>query len=363
MLKNELLDLVARLSSCIFLGDEDIAKDPEWLKITKDYTVESFLAARQLRLWPRVLQPYVASWIPQVYKIQKQLARADAMITPVIERRRSEKISVERHDSIEWVEAIAKEKNIDYWPAAMQLNMALSAIHTTADLITTTMYELVQRPDDIAALRKEIIEVVGTGGLEHVSLYKLKLMDSAIKEAQRIKPVLSSKFLFYHRKKEKALDFLPWKVFARLTFRTVNMVRTATADITLDNGLSIPKGTRLGVSTHAQWDPQVYPNPEEFQVDRFVKLRERPGEENVWQLSTTRPEQIAFGHGIHACPGRFLAANEIKIMLCHLLLKFDWKISADSPPIVPVQNGIMLDSSPMVKVDVRERQPEVSLII
>ena len=141
------------------------------------------------------------------------------------------------------------------------------------------------------------------------------------------------------------------------------MVRTATAAITLPSGLHIPKGTRMGVSTHAQWDSDVFPNAHEFQVDRFVKLRERPGEENVWQLSTTRPEHIAFGHGIHACPGRFLAANEMKIMLCHLLLKYDWKVSSDSPPIVHMQNGIFLDSSPLVKVDVKSRTPEVELLI
>jgi len=35
---------------------------------------------------------------------------------------------------------------------------------------------------------------------------------------------------------------------------------------------------------------------------------------------------IGFGHGMHACPGRFFAGNELKVALAHLLLKYDWKM-------------------------------------
>jgi cytochrome P450 len=149
----------------------------------------------------------------------------------------------------------------------------------------------------------------------------------------------------------------------KLTKSKVNMLRKSTADVILSTGLKIPKGTRLGVSAHAQWDPKVYQSPEEFQVDRFVKLSERPGEANKWQLTTLRPEHIAFGHGMHACPGRFLAATEVKMALCHLLLNYDWRLSAGSPSIQLMQNGVMMDSSPMVQADVRSRQPEIRLII
>lgn len=139
------------------------------------------------------------------------------------------------------------------------------------------------------------------------------------------------------------------------------MVRTATGDIRLPDGLHIPKGTRLGVSSHAAWDPNVFPNADKFDAFRFLRLREQPGSENLWQLTTTRPEQIAFGHGKHACPGRFLAANEIKIALCHLLLKYDWKLSPSTTVPKAVSSGIMLDSDPTVKIKVRSRLAEVEL--
>lgn len=196
VLKEELLDLVARLSSTIFLGDEKISKDKDWLRVTKEYTVDSFLASHQLRTYPQFLWPIIAPFLPQVRKVRAQMKQAEAAIQPIIERRRAEKSELEHFDSVEWLEQVAREKGIEYRPAAMQLTLALSAIHTTTDLLTTTMYELLQHPEVIPALREEIIDVVKDEGLKHSSLYNLKLMDSVIKEAQRLKPVLSSKLFW-----------------------------------------------------------------------------------------------------------------------------------------------------------------------
>jgi len=147
---------------------------------------------------------------------------------------------------------------------------------------------------------------------------------------------------------------------ARLTGK-VNMVRKATHNIRLPSGFEIPKGTRLGIPANASWDPSIFPEPEKFDPYRFVRLREQPGEEDRWQLTTLRSEQIAFGHGKHACPGRFLAANEIKIALCHLLLKYDWKLSSSSPVPTAISHGIMLDSDPTTLAMVRSRESEVAL--
>ncbi|KAJ4303026.1 hypothetical protein N0V90_001917 [Kalmusia sp. IMI 367209] len=333
-MKNELLDLIARLSSAIFLGDEEVSTDPIWLNLTKNYTVDSFIAAHQLRMYPSFMWPIMAKILPQARKVNAQFKQAEAIINPIIERRRVEKArgELERFDAVEWAEQVSQEKGIPYSPAAAQLNMALSAIHTTADLITTTMYELLQSPKTIDLLREEIVSVISDGGLKHSSLYNLRLMDSVIKEAQRLKPVLS-----------------------------LNMVRKATHNIELPSGFQIPKGTRLGVPANASWDPAVFPEPEKFDPYRFVRLREQPGEEDRWQLTTLRSEQIAFGHGKHACPGRFLAANEIKIALCHLLLKYDWKLSPSTPAPAAISHGIMLDSDPTTKAMVRSRTAEVGL--
>jgi cytochrome P450 len=35
---------------------------------------------------------------------------------------------------------------------------------------------------------------------------------------------------------------------------------------------------------------------------------------------------MGFGYGRHACPGRFFAANEIKLILARMILDFDMKM-------------------------------------
>ncbi|KAF3765310.1 cytochrome P450 [Cryphonectria parasitica EP155] len=335
-LKDGLLDLVARLSARVFLGDEEITHNASWLGITKSYTVDSFLASHELRTYPRFLQTIIHWFLPRAQKVRAQLKEAESIIKPVMERRRAERASstglAEKSDTIEWTEQIARERKLQYYPAAFQLNLAVSAIHTTTDLLAHTVYCLLQNPEFIQPLRDEIISVVAEGGLKHASLYKLKLMDSVVKEAQRLKPPMS-----------------------------VNMNRVAMRDTRLPDGTLIPKGTKVGVSCQAMWDASVYPEPEKFDGYRFLRLREQPGNDNAWQLTTTRPEHIAFGHGKHACPGRFLAANEIKIVLCHMLLKYEWQLSASSPQPKIFTSGIMMDSDPTVKVSMRGRRAEVEL--
>ncbi|OLN93216.1 Fumitremorgin C monooxygenase 5 [Colletotrichum chlorophyti] len=341
LLKDSTLDLVARLSARVFLGEEEVTHNASWLRITKEYTVNSFMASHEIRSYPQFLRPIVHWFLPRARMVRAQLRVAESIIGPVIARRRAEKASttaaspnqLERSDSIEWLEQLSQSRKLDYQAAALQLNLAISAIHTTTDLLTHTMYQLMLNPEFIQPLRDEIASVVTSDGeLKHSSLYNLELMDSVIKEAQRLKPPMS-----------------------------VNMNRVATGKTRLLNGTVIPKGAKVGVASHAMWDPDLYPNPERFDGRRFLNLRRQTGNENSWQLTSTRPEHIAFGHGKHACPGRFLAANEIKIALCHMLLKYDWKLSPPTTIPVTISHGIMLDSDPTVKVMLRRRQPEINL--
>lgn len=51
-------------------------------------------------------------------------------------------------------------------------------------------------PEYFELLRKEIVDVLGSRGLSKQSLTDLKLMDAVIKETQRLKPVILSRFPF-----------------------------------------------------------------------------------------------------------------------------------------------------------------------
>jgi cytochrome P450 len=99
---------------------------------------------------------------------------------------------------------------------------------------------------------------------------------------------------------------------------------TAPEGLKLKSGHTVPIGATVGISNHNV--NMSHPDPGTFDGFRFSKLRENSGHEFKHQLCTTGTDSISFGHGTHACPGRFFAANEIKVVLAHLLLNFDIKL-------------------------------------
>ena len=131
------------------------------------------------------------------------------------------------------------------------------------------------------------------------------------------------------------------------------MKRNALADIKLSNGQMIPKGTRIVVSTSGRLSPEEYGDPLQFDGHRFLRWRGTE-KDNESHLVATGASHLGFGHGRHACPGRFFAANESKVLLCHLLMKYDWKV-APGAPTEPVSSGFRLAPNPKGNLMVRKR--------
>lgn len=129
-------------------------------------------------------------------------------------------------------------------------------------------------------------------------------------------------------------------------------------DVELADGTHIPRGTLLAVASTRHWDPEVYPEPEAFDGYRFYKLRQEKNKENTSQFVSTSQDHLGFGHGEHACPGRFFASNEIKIMLCHILLKYDWRLIEGEEPKITVY-GFNLIADPKSRLEIRRRQEEL----
>ena len=138
------------------------------------------------------------------------------------------------------------------------------------------------------------------------------------------------------------------------------MNRWVKKETVLEDGTVLPKGSRIMVLTNYM-DPSVYEEPEKFNHNRFLHMRSQPGQENAWQFVTTNSEHMLFGHGQHACPGRFFASNEIKIALCHLLLKYDWQFvpSEGRPPVQEIESSIRLSSTGRIMC--RRRKEEINL--
>lgn len=134
------------------------------------------------------------------------------------------------------------------------------------------------------------------------------------------------------------------------------MMRRATKDLTLSNGLKIPKGERVWVDTTHMLSEAVWENSAEFDPYRFTKLR-GTDKDHIAHFVSTSAEHVGFGHGQHACPGRFFAANELKILLCHIILKYDWKLPEGQSSDF-FHFGLSLVPNQEMKILVRRREDE-----
>lgn len=113
-----------------------------------------------------------------------------------------------------------------------------------------------------------------------------------------------------------------------------------------------------------------------FDPWRFYDLREVSNSPNKYQYVTPSTDYLAFGHGKHAwcvipfvrisafltpktcrtSPGRFFAANEIKTMLAHIILRYDVKFAIEG--VRPKNEDVFLQTFPASGVHVlfRNRQ-------
>jgi cytochrome P450 len=105
------------------------------------------------------------------------------------------------------------------------------------------------------------------------------------------------------------------------------------------------------VLSHAiNQDPKLYPDPARFDAFRFSRLREIPGNELKYQHATTGIDNINFGHGIWACPGRFFASAEIKVVLAYLLMHYDLKLKPGEAKPSQQHFGLAILPDPLAEV-------------
>lgn len=334
---DSMLDLIARLSSRVFLGDR-LCRNEEWLKVTKEYTGDAFKAAQKLTLVPSLFKVLVPIFSADYRVVRAQLRRAQSLIRPVIEERHALKEQARKagkpvpvfNDAIDWAEAECGGYSYD--PASFQLLLSFAAIHTTSDLLSKIMLLLATEPTLMDPLREEMVSVLSKGGWSKTSLFNMKLVDSTMKEAQRVMPL-----------------------------GRVSMQRIAMKDVHLKGeNITLRKGQHVTVDSTGDAYPNVFPNPEKFDIYRWLRLRETPDFANKAHFVSTSPEHLGFGHGMHACPGRFFAANEVKLTLCYLLLNYDWELAPGTTAEVGTF-GLSNFIYPGSKLRYKRREAEIDL--
>ncbi|KAH7020695.1 cytochrome P450 [Microdochium trichocladiopsis] len=325
-----IMKIVSRMSARVFMGEE-LCRDDKWNVAAADYTRKLFSSTTLLSEKPRWMRPWIHWFMPEIQEVRTAQAAAIEAFQPHLDRREKEKAAALARgedyrvdDSIEW---FAKEGST-HPPAIDQTRLTVVAIHTTSDLLTEAMLNIAMHPELFQPLREEVVSVLSTHGLKKTGLYELQLMDAVLKESQRLKPVL-----------------LSWK-------------RILIEDVTLPSGTALKKGEKVAVSLLHMWDDEQWKDAATFDPYRFIRMRESSNEANASHLVSTSPSHMGFGHGVHACPGRFFASNELKIALCHLILKYDWKLPGAKRPD-PVVIGMQYMANPESNLLFRRRKEEL----
>lgn len=194
MIRDDILEVVARVSSRVFLG-AGLCRNRRWLDIAKTFTVDSFALSFIMRMVPAIFRPLVYIALPHSARLRKSVRDGRKIIMPEVHKRKAAVDAAKAagvkppkvSDTIGWMYDVAKGQDLDF--VCGQLSLTMAAIHTTTEGVCRALLDVCKYPEVAQQLRDEIIEVVGREGWAKTTLYKLRLMDSFLKEGQRMTPL------------------------------------------------------------------------------------------------------------------------------------------------------------------------------
>ncbi|KAJ6561500.1 cytochrome P450 [Mycena vulgaris] len=266
-----IMEITSRVYNRPFLGL--ICRNAEYISVTTEFAVKVTKSAAILHLVPEILRPIAMRLFGSR---DSSTRKAMKFLGPILQERldmddkygKDWPNSDRPNDLISWLldytEGIPRRRTVSNLTRTL-LALNFAAIHTTTQVFIQAFYNLAAHPEYVSPLREEIESVVNSEG---------------------------------------------WTRSAMM-----GALRQAVEDFTFTDGTTIPAGTNLG----------IYTPTDGFDPFRFYHMRSEAGEGNKHQLVTPSSDFLSFGIGRQACPGRFLAANVLKLLLAHVIMTYDVK--------------------------------------
>lgn len=212
-------------------------------------------------------------------------------------------------------------------------------------------------PEIVPELREEIRDVLAESGgiFTSAALQKMKKMDSFLRETSRHNPPGFGEFSSF----AVPLTWFLSSSISPLTRPAASFSRKVLKSFTLSSGQVIPAGAIIETPAIAiNNDPSLHPDNEAFDPLRFYRPRadaaaEGSGKKSAAagaanQFVSVNQGHLTFGLGRHACPGRFFAANEIKMILANAVMRFDvTNLEGVEGRIPNLEFGAMVGLSPL----------------
>ncbi|KAK4444584.1 cytochrome P450 [Podospora aff. communis PSN243] len=320
-LYSDMASVISRVTNRVFVGAPK-CRDPNLLRVSLRYASQLPIIGQILKATWEPIRPVAAFFLTIPLRIT--MRNWTAVLRDEIETRMAvynarqrdpEKKSAEPepNDFLQWSIHQAMASGDPYmWKtstlAARILLVNFAAIHTSTMSITGAILDLVaSKQEYIDELREEIESVLAEHGGEwnKRALAKMEKLDSVMRESARLN-----------------------------SFVTIGLPRRVVAKdgITTPSGVKLPYNSTVIVPSYTVLhDDERYPDAEEFKPFRFAEQRsdetvgyvKRAGK----QFATTSTDFLTFGHGRYACPGRFFAANELKLILGHVVMNYDFEVT------------------------------------
>ncbi|KIO00384.1 hypothetical protein M404DRAFT_29539 [Pisolithus tinctorius Marx 270] len=336
-------EIVCRASNRVFVG-LPLCRDPDWIDLNSQFAVDVATDANILNMFPKLLVPFVSKILPNTAAgIERAIKHLDPIIKDRLRRMRDhgDEWSDKPNDILQWL-IDEKQESTTRQLTLRVLTINFASIHSTTNVrfgslplernvmswqtFTQALYNLAAYSQYVGPLREEVDAVIREHGWTKEALALMHRVDSFLAETQRLEGLSAS------------------------------VQRKAMKDLTLSDGTFIPKGTHLSVPTYLMHrDSTVYENPDAFDPFRFSQLRAEGNESGRHQMVAVNQDYFPFGYGKHACPGRFLAANELKTMLAYILTMYDVKFEDKVSRPASIHWDLNVIADPTVRVMFRKR--------
>ncbi|KAF9889279.1 hypothetical protein FE257_007387 [Aspergillus nanangensis] len=330
MLKDCVFKVFSQIMSRTFINDQDYYRNPEWVNASSEYVELSAIAGFELRRYPKWAKPLAARFSPNCRKLRSLFKHINALLMPLKEKLDKQGLEADPKNPLSFLHQKLPGQSEEL--VSMIIGLCLVSYDGGGELFTHVLHSVWGNDQLVNDLRSEIVTVVGKEGFNRNSLQNLVLMDSVLKEAQRLHP-------------ESVLL----------------LQRLALEKVVLADGLIIPKDTPIMVSAAHALDASVWPDGDKFDGYRFFHLRQKADpslNQASYSFTSTSPDHFSFGHGSQACPGRFFASYMQKILLCHMLMKYDVSVTIPEDGAW-FNRGQTHVAHPELKARVRRRKEEI----
>jgi cytochrome P450 len=261
-------------------------------------------------IFVNALQKDLGSWSPWGRFLRKRKAVDDLLYEEIAERRAQPGPSGD--DILSLLLDARDEEGQPLTDLELRdelLTLLVAGHETTATALSWALYWLATRPEVQQRLRQELLEARTSPDAhpELSTLLKLPYLQAVCNETLRIHPV--------------GMITFPRRLEAPLTL----------AGHPLDAGTVV-----MGCIFLAHRRPEVFPDPEHFDPDRFLR--------DSFSPTTFLP----FGGGSRRCIGMAFALFEMKVVLSELVARFALELDPRTPlPVQPRRRGLTAGLSPL----------------